>query len=254
MSTELDPQARALIGLALQGEQRLPRHRERVRRGVLTALAAPAALGTTEAALAAGKTAVVGTAAATSTKAALLAVPLLKAVPLVVLGVTAGVVGLKQLHAPPAKPVAAVVAAPVAAATTTPTAVSRAAAELVRPEATEPSEPPAPLKGTRGAPASNVESPSAAPAPPSLAAELEALQRAQRALNAGNAASALQELHAIKGPALRAERTALEVFAHCALGNAAAARQQAALFRKLAPGSPLLPRVEASCARPSAHD
>jgi hypothetical protein len=38
------------------------------------------------------------------------------------------------------------------------------------------------------------------------------------------------------------------VFAHCALGNTAQAQQQAGLFRRLAPGSPLLPRVNASCA------
>jgi len=92
--------------------------------------------------------------------------------------------------------------------------------------------------------------PATAPAPPSLATELEALQRAQRSLNAGNAAGALTEVGAVRGQALLAERTALEVFAHCALGQVAAARQKAALFRQLAPRSPLLPRVEASCAGP----
>lgn len=74
MTSELDPQARALIGLALKGEQRLPRSRERVRRGVLTALAAPAALGASEAAAASKAAGVAGGAATTGTKALISAV------------------------------------------------------------------------------------------------------------------------------------------------------------------------------------
>lgn len=249
MSSELDPQARALIGLALQGEQRLPRHRERVRRGVVAALATPAALGATDAALAAGKTAIAGTAASSGAKAVLLSLPFIKAVPLVILGVAAGVVGLQQIQSPPRRPAAVTaVVAPVvtAAAPTVPPPAVAPDTAWTSPSDAAPAESSGLSKAARPAPPS-VESPVAA-APPSLAAELEALQQAQRSLNAGNAASALLELRAVKGQALRAERAALEVFAHCALGNAAAARKQAALFRKLAPHSPLLPRVEASCA------
>src|SRR5690349_15828087 len=103
MTSELDSKARELIGLALQGERRLPRHRERVRRGVLAAVAAPAALGATDAALAAGKAAGAAGSIAPG-KAGLLAVATwLKAAPIVVAGVV-GVVGVQQLRAPEPAP------------------------------------------------------------------------------------------------------------------------------------------------------
>jgi hypothetical protein len=258
MTSELDPQARALIGLALKGEQRLPRSRERVKHGVLAALAAPAALGVTEAAAAGKAASVAGSATTTSTKALLFGgAAWLKVVPLVAVGITASVVGLKQRQAPPsarqAEPAHAV-AAPVAA----PTANVASPNATPEPPAAEPAVEGAGAEQAAGAaklerpstPARSAEPPLNAHAPPSLAGDLEALQRAQRTLNAGNAAGALRELQAVRGSALRAERTALEVFAHCALGNVAQARQQASLFRRLAPHSPLLARIDASCAAP----
>jgi hypothetical protein len=254
MTSELDPQARALIGLALKGEQRLPRSRERVKHGVLAALAAPAALGVTEAAAAGKAAGAAGSAAATSTKTLLFGgAAWLKVVPLVAVGVTASVVGLRPLQSPPparrAAPTRAV-AAPVAAAP------AHVASPEARPEpaVTQPAEaeaeaePAVEAAKREPSPGRSAEPPLAAHAPPSLAADLEALQRAQRTLNAGNAAGALQALRAVRAGALRAERTALEVFAHCALGNVAQARQRAASFRRLAPQSPLLARIDASCA------
>jgi hypothetical protein len=251
MTSELDSKARELIGLALQGERRLPRHRERVRRGVLAAVAAPAALGATDAALAAGKVAG-ATGSVVPGKVALLGgVAWLKAVPVVALGV-AGVVGVHELRAPEPAPHQS---APAAAR---PAPASPAQAPLPSPPAPEavpvaaaPEQPQAALTPARTpskAPRAEAEAAPPVAAPPSLAAELEALQRAQRSLNAGNAVGALSEVRAVRGQALLAERTALEVFAHCALGQVAAARQKATLFRQLAPGSPLLPRVAASCA------
>jgi hypothetical protein len=256
MTSELDPQARALIGLALQGEQRLPRHRERVRRGVLAALAAPAALGATDAALAAGKAAgVVAGATATGTKASLFASAVwLKAAPLVAFGAAAGILGVQQLpsRTPPERVEAPAAASAPAPAPRTPAVVAPAPAEVAPAPAPAPPGPvapaPAPLKAGKPSAALPEAAPVSAAAPPSLATELEALQRAQRALNAGNAAGALGELRATSGQALLAERTAVEVFAHCALGNVSAAREKASLFRQLAPRSPLLPRVNASCA------
>jgi hypothetical protein len=254
MTSELDPEARALIGLALRGERRLPRHPERVRRRVLAGLAAPAVLGATDAAAAGKAAGVVTGTAATGTKVVLFGtVTWLKAAPLVVLGMAASVVGLKQLHStPPAGHVAtpALVAPPTAVRRKAAPVViaAPAGAQMTVPAEERPAPPSAPLKVNPDVPASGVETPIVALAPPSLAAELDALQRAQRALNAGNAAGALLELRGVRGQTLRAERTALEVFAHCALGNVALARQQAALFRELAPRSPLLPRVDASCA------
>ncbi len=252
MTSELDPKARELIGLALQGERRLPRHRERVRRGVLAVVAAPAALGATDAALAAGKAAGAAGSIAPGKVALLGAVTWLKAVPIVALGVV-GVVGVQRLRAPAPAPhraipatVAPAVASPAKTAAPSPVpAPLEVEAAPERPQVTAPVR--APSRAMKAAEADEM-APATAPAPPSLAPELEALQRAQRSLNAGNAAAALTEVRAAGGQALLAERTALEVFAHCALGQVAAARQKAALFRQLAPRSPLLPRVEASCA------
>jgi hypothetical protein len=242
MTSELDPKARELIGMALQGERRLPRNRERVRRGVLAAVAAPLALSATEGALAATK--------AVGTKALVGTALWVKLAPVVMLASAAGVVGYQQLATPSRVEPARAAARPVVTVARAPqvTAPERAAApELAPPE-------PAPVVSVRPklkAPvrdAAEVALLPAAEVPPSLSSELEAIQRAQRALNGGDAARALVELGVVKGRALQAERTALEVFALCKLGNAGAARQKAALFRQLAPGSPLLPRVQSSCA------
>jgi len=253
MTSELDPQARALIGLALQGERRLPRGRERVRRGVLAAVVAPA-VGLSDAALAAGKVAGVAGSAGVGSKATLLgAATWLKLAPVALVSVAAGVAGVQQFRSaeagePVRWPAVSAAAAPAAAPVVQPLLPSLSPLEVPTMLAEPTPAPRAPVKPQRPSSAPVEESEPAASAPPSLAGELDALQRAQRALNAGNAAGALRELGAISGQALRAERTALEVFAHCALGNLARARQQAALFRQLAPRSPLLPRVDASCA------
>lgn len=242
MTSELDPKARELIGMALQGERRLPRNRERVRRGVLAAAAAPLALSATEGALAAtkvaGSKALVGTAL------------WLKMAPVVMLASAAGVAGYRQLATPPRVAPAQAAAPPAATVARAPQPSPpevAAAPELAPPEpAAVVSLRPKPKAPVREA--AEVAPPPVAEAPPSLSSELEAIQRAQRALNGGDAARALVELRAVKGRALQAERTALEVFALCKLGNVGAARQKAALFRQLAPGSPLLPRVQSSCA------
>jgi hypothetical protein len=93
-----------------------------------------------------------------------------------------------------------------------------------------------------------------APAPAassnSLSADLRTLSAAQQAFNAGAPARTLTLLRDLRGNELLAERSALEVFALCALGQTEAAAQKAALFRAIASSSPLLPRVNASCAKP----
>jgi hypothetical protein len=240
MTSELDPKARELIGMALQGERRLPRNRERVRRGVLAAAAAPLALSATEGALAATK--------AAGTKAMVGTALWLKLAPVVLLASAAGVVGYRQLATPPRVEPARAAAAPAVARAPQPSAPEVAAApELPPPEPAAVVSVRPKLKAPVREAAEATPSP-AAEAPPSLSSELEAIQRAQRALNGGDAARALVELGVVKGRALQAERTALEIFALCKLGNVGAARQKAALFRQLAPGSPLLPRVQSSCA------
>ena len=248
-----DPAARALIGLALEGEQRLPRNRERVRRGLLTALAAPAALGATDGALAAGKAAGLAAGAAgagTKAGAVFATATWLKAVPIVVATIAAGTVAVRQLPSldPAPRAAAPVVAAPAPPAVKTPPATQRVPVEAATPTLEQSPAAPTRSPSKPSKPSLAADEAATPAAPPSLAAELEALQRAQRALNAGNPSGALAELRGASGQALLAERTAVEVFAHCGLGNIAAAREKAALFRQLAPRSPLLPRVNASCA------
>jgi hypothetical protein len=89
---------------------------------------------------------------------------------------------------------------------------------------------------------------SEAPSTRALVEELRALRRAQHALVDGNAVMALDILRNVRGTSLLSERWALEVFALCALGRIDEARQRALAFRTLAPRSPLLPRIAASCA------
>jgi hypothetical protein len=84
----------------------------------------------------------------------------------------------------------------------------------------------------------------------SLSADLRTLSAAQQAFNAGAPARTLTLLRELRSNELLAERSALEVFALCALGETEAAAQKAALFRAIASSSPLLPRVNASCAKP----
>jgi outer membrane protein assembly factor BamD (BamD/ComL family) len=87
--------------------------------------------------------------------------------------------------------------------------------------------------------------------PPSVSAEVALLQRAQRSLAAGDAAAALALLdrHQRRFPsgALVAERLAAQVFALCELGRVERARTLAQEFSRVAPNSPLVPRVAASC-------
>lgn len=253
MTSELDLKARQLIGLAMQGERRLPRQRERVRRGVLAVVAAPVALSATEGALAATKAATVSGGVA-GTKAALVSAAVwLKVAPLVVVAAAAGAVGYERLQPTRASTPSVQIAPPAVSLAAATAAAAPRSADIAPAIATEPA-PSAPVAATRGVKANRAslqpteEAPPVASAPPSLSFELDALQRAQRALNSGDAARALAELDGVKGRALAAERTALEVFALCRLGNTAAARQKAAVFRQLAPESPLQRRVKASCA------
>ena len=92
--------------------------------------------------------------------------------------------------------------------------------------------------------------PVAAASSDSLSADLRTLSAAQQAFNSGAPARTLTLLRDLRGNELLAERSALEVFALCALGQTEAASQKAALFRNIASSSPLLPRVNASCAKP----
>jgi hypothetical protein len=109
--------------------------------------------------------------------------------------------------------------------------------------------PEAPASKREAQPAPDAE-PAAATSVSSLSADLRTLSAAQQAFNSGAPARTLTLLRDLRGSELLAERSALEVFALCALGQTEAASQKAALFRSIASSSPLLPRVNASCAKP----
>jgi hypothetical protein len=102
-----------------------------------------------------------------------------------------------------------------------------------------------------------VESPAPASAPPepedSLAREVSLLRAARAALDGGDAQRALALLgrHAQLWPGgvLAEERLATQVLALCALGRVADARAAAQDLETVAPESPHLARVRASCVR-----
>lgn len=82
--------------------------------------------------------------------------------------------------------------------------------------------------------------------------EVELLAEAQRRLSQGDAPRALELAyqHRARYPssALRAERLAVEVLASCGLNQRAQAEHALRQFLRVAPSSPLRPRLEASCA------
>lgn len=86
----------------------------------------------------------------------------------------------------------------------------------------------------------------------SLAEEARELSAVHAALHRGESAAALVRLEAMdrrRGGALREERLAARVLALCALGRVREAESSARRFQALAPESPLLPRLTASCAQ-----
>jgi hypothetical protein len=99
--------------------------------------------------------------------------------------------------------------------------------------------------GERSEPRAVVES--------SFSVEASVLQAAQRALSQGDTAVALERLseHARRFPsgALAEEREAAFVLALCAAGRVDEARRHRAALERAAPSSPLLPRLERSCAK-----
>jgi hypothetical protein len=87
-----------------------------------------------------------------------------------------------------------------------------------------------------------------------LGAEIELLARANSAVNAGDAGRALASLREYDrrfgAGILREERGAASVLALCAAGRSREARAEAERFVRRWPRSPLLSRIEGSCAGP----
>jgi hypothetical protein len=250
VTSMLDPDARDLLRLAKLAEQALPRDPERVRQRVLVAVGAAAATSVVAShgasASAAAKT--VGIASSHAALAASWVPALVKTVAVVsglaLAGGAAYRMGVAQTHAN----------APVTGQTTQTSSAQHASV-------TPASVPPARVVSAAQPPSVATPLPVVTPSSPRQdsapakvhvvqSADLRTLSAAQQAFNSGAPARTLSLLQGLRGSELLAEQSALEVFALCALGQTEAASQKAALFRSIASSSPLLPRVNASCAKP----
>jgi hypothetical protein len=259
--SDLSHDARELLQVARHEDGPTPAERERLRRAVFGAVA--------------GGSAVLGSAGAVGASAKLSLIAGMTAkmstAPLAIWFAVGTAAGLATVA-----PVAAVryvtSSTPQGVAASTTADASRVAQrEPARPshEPFAPSPlPPAPTQAdTEGSPRSvtapalaseekstrpTASAPSApALEPPPLTQELGLLGTAQREFAAGRAEQALAWLgeHERRFPAgaLRGERLAARVFALCALGRAEEAKHATREFERVAPGSPLTPRVLASC-------
>jgi hypothetical protein len=258
--SDLSHDARELILVAAREEGPTHGERERLRRAVFGAVAAGGAmLGSASAAGAASS--------ASAAKLTLLGgmAAKMSVAPLAIwfaVGTAAGIATVAPVAAyryatrPATEPQALHTAA--APASLTPSPEQEPANAVARPGAPTQAEPQpqardadvavAPLDKKRQRP--DTSAPSGEPA--DLAVELALLGTAQRELAAGRAERALERLteHEQRFPsgALLGERLAARVFALCALGRNAEARLAALEFERVAKGSPLTPRVLASCA------
>lgn len=259
--SELSSDVRELVERAKALDGPNPDRREHVKRALFAGISSAAALSAHAAAQAAVHTA--GAAAVTKAigSASLLTWFALGAAGGVAVAVPATVVSLRSTQRAPV--VASVAPTPARVVTGNETPAPSGAAETVKVAPAQAhatpglasSESPArasapkrasvePPAGERSAPALSVGS--------SFSAEASVLQDAQRALSQGNTAVALERLveHARRFPsgALAEEREAAFVLALCAAGRVDEARRHRTALERAAPSSPLLPRLERSCA------
>jgi hypothetical protein len=242
--TELSPEARAIAGAGARDDGPTGTDRERVRKALMATIAGGATAASTGSASAATTSA--STTAAAATAGASVTTKLLIAVA-VGLGAGTGIY-LAQGDAP--EP-AVVTPAPTPPPTPAPT------------PAVSPSQSPSPSPSTvdrdRDRDRDEPQPPTQTPTPTrppiaDLAREQQLLRAAARAMRAGAPAHALSLLdeHAASFPdgQLEPERAATRVHVLC--DRAEDARAAADSFRRRHPRSPLLPRIDRSCARPAA--
>jgi hypothetical protein len=262
--SDLSHDARELLEVARLEDGPTPAERERLRRAVFSAVAAGSTvLGSAGAAGAVGGSAAVGAGAKLSLVAGVAAK--MSTAPLAIWFAVGTAAGLATVA--PVAAVRYVTSSPTQVATpSAPAETSRLAQREPVPPSHEPiapdALPAAPMRTDAEVLASPLPAPNtarttaSAPStptlePPALTQELDLLTAAQRELAAGRAEQALARLgeHERRFPsgALRSERLAARVFALCALGRTAEARLASREFERVAPGSPLTPRVLASC-------
>ena len=276
MTAMLDPDARDLLRLAKLAEQALPRDPERVRQRVLVLVGAGAATSAV-----AGHSAAAKTTGVVSSHAGLAAswLPGVVKAALVASGLAAAGGAVYRMGAAQTSQISSAQHANVtpgaADAPRIPALAALDATKSVAPESlraaaitsARPDSPTPKVRVAREAlrtsraftpesePGKHEGQPASLPEPVpaashSLSADLRTLRAAQQALNSGAPARTLALLRDLRGSELLAEQCALEVFALCELGQTEAASRKAALFRSIASSSPLLPRVNASCAKP----
>jgi hypothetical protein len=263
MTTELTPDAQAILdaGRDLDGAGDL--EKARVRRAlfakivaggaVLGAASTAAADGGAAATTTTGSVAASGGATATGTFATL-ATPLAKIlIPLAVIvgGGAGGLVAWRAQRALGPAPAPAPVTAP--SVTPAPAPAAPALAPVIEPAPTRaPAARATPAHHAHAAAPARAE-PAAAPATNRLAEEMALLAAANAELRRGDARRALSLLddydRRYPEGVLREEVLATRVIARCQLGGAPdkAARHGAAAFLARHPASPLAPRVRSSC-------
>jgi hypothetical protein len=261
--SELSSEIRELVERAKALDGPNPERREHVKRALFAGISSAAALSTSAhaAAQVTGHTAVGAGVTKAIGSASLLTLFALGAAGGVAVAVPATVVSLRSTERAPATasvaPRSARLAAPddEPAASRPPEAMKVAPAQRTASEDTS-SEPPArafaPKRTAAESPAGKGTEPALA-VESSFSAEASVLQDAQRALSQGDTAVALERLseHARRFPsgALAEEREAAFVLALCAAGRVDEARRHRAALARAAPSSPLLPRIERSCAK-----
>jgi hypothetical protein len=261
--SELSSEIRELVERAKSLDGPNPDRREHVKRALFAGISSAAALSTSahaaaqvtaHTAVATGVTKAIGS-------ASLLTLFALGAAGGVAVAVPATVVSLRSTEratatasvAPPGARLATPDDEP--AASRPPEAMEVAPAQRVAADVTS-SAPPSRAFVPKRAAAESPAGKGTEPAPAvesSFGAEASVLQDAQRALSQGETAVALERLseHARRFPsgALAEEREAAFVLALCAAGRVDQARRHRAALERRAPSSPLLPRLERSCAK-----
>jgi hypothetical protein len=268
--SDLSHDARELLQVARHEDGPTPAERERLRRAVFGAVAGSSTVFGSAGAVGASATA--GSGAKLSLVAGITAK--MSTAPLAIWFAVGTAAGLASV-APAAAVRYVTSSTPQGVMASTATTASRVAQREPAPPSHEPFAPdPLPAAAipteTEGPPSSvtapavaseekSIRASASAPSapstpalePPPLTQELDLLGTAQRELAAGRAEQALAWLgkHERRFPsgALRGERLAARVFALCALGRTEEATRATREFERAAPGSPLTPRVLASC-------
>jgi hypothetical protein len=243
--SELGREARAILEEGKSGDDPTPEDRARMRRALMTAIAAGGAATAAVEGAAQGAEKTAEAAGAAKTAGAVWKLLL----GLAVVGAAGGGLILRQstpaVSAPPPGPVEVQHEAQARGIVEPPALEEPAPSVPVEPA------PPAHAMAPPAAKRSPVPTKAPATAEDTLEAEMQRLREAHGALNNGDPARALALLDAqstdFEGGQLREERAAARVLALCKLGGTDRAGEEARHFLRDNPRSPLADRVRAAC-------